>query len=607
MPLSIELGLIRDCRLLGLHLGIIRKVCVAILLEILATVFRVLSTISITVALDYSLLGSDKFGFIDYSRWFFHFQANDKMRVLQSCCLVGVFTCILSVSLSFISKTIISDVMRNSTDYIRNCIAKRFINLPFDQLNKNSHGYTVSLLRVDAMTAGSIINQVLYTPLKSLVELCGGIFLVTFVDIRLLIISILLVPLVWLTHWSWNQKVQPLEIRISEVYKRIDSHIVEIFRCIRMIRINNQEELELSKLKRDFHEFSSVDRTKWFRIEAVRSLWDLILPSLNIILIWWIGYELTTGRLSTGDVILFTMCLSIMVTPLHSIADSIASFQPITASIGRISSFLKNNSDQGNLHLLGSQGRVLDVPINTVEFRNVSFRYMDSQNDAIRNVNIVLNSKEKIAIIGSNGSGKSSFINLLAGFYRPTSGFIKINDISLDSLDIKSYRNCVSLLDQEISMFSASICENISYSHPTSSFKNVLDCSVSARADEFVRSLPDSYEHHIGFDGFGLSGGQKQRLSIARTLLKPCNILILDELSNQLDHSNEMLIVNNILYNNSSEIIIIITHQLDIVKKVDRVLMFEDGLLVEDGSHDELINVSIRYQQFWNMAPISDQ
>jgi ABC-type bacteriocin/lantibiotic exporter with double-glycine peptidase domain len=119
--------------------------------------------------------------------------------------------------------------------------------------------------------------------------------------------------------------------------------------------------------------------------------------------------------------------------------------------------------------------------------------------------------------------------------------------------------------------------------------------------------LPDSYEHHIGFDGFGLSGGQKQRLSIARTLLKPCNILILDELSNQLDHSNEMLIVNNILYNNSSEIIIIITHQLDIVKKVDRVLMFEDGLLVEDGSHDELINASIRYQQFWNMAPISDQ
>jgi ABC-type multidrug transport system fused ATPase/permease subunit len=238
-----------------------------------------------------------------------------------------------------------------------------------------------------------------------------------------------------------------------------------------------------------------------------------------------------------------------------------------------------------------------DVP--AVEFTDVSFKY-DNEKKILENLNFQVLRGEKIALIGSSGGGKTTLFKLLCGFYGAQSGLIKLYGIDMNKWSLSALRSLIALVSQDIHLFPGTIAENIGYGAPEPSLDEVINAAKAANAHDFIMELPKGYNTIIGEDGARLSGGEKQRISIARAILKDAPILLLDEPTSALDTQSEALVqeVFNKIMKNKTEIVI--AHRLSTIKECDRVLVLDQGTIMETGSHEELLLKDGVYKKLYN-------
>ena len=428
-------------------------------------------------------------------------------------------------------------------------------------------------------------------PLAGVVQLVGSLVVLAWVDWRLLIGSLLIAPLIYFTHRTWIGRIRPLQREARARRKTIDASATETFGGIRVVRGFSRQKSELNRYMRDSHLLARQALYIWWASRIIELLWSIFTPIAVSALLLYGGWQVLQGSLTIGDLMMFVVYALMLLNPLAVLAQSAAAFQNGLSALERVLELLAEPAeDETNMTAVARQPKEkLDSTMGgEIIFENVSFRYPNCQEFALRNINLVVESGAMTALVGKSGAGKTTLCNLVARFYRPTEGRILLDGTDIESSSLERYRSLLGIVDQEVFLFEGTVAENINYARNDASIEEVHRAAELSNSDEFIRSLPEGFDTMIGERGVKLSGGQRQRLAIARALLADPRILILDEATSSLDTYSERLIQQGLSTLIADRTTFVIAHRLSTITHADKIVVLDAGQITEVGTHHEL-------------------
>ena len=478
------------------------------------------------------------------------------------------------------------------------------VRLPLDKVFGLKSGGVASLLRDDAGSISELIFSMLYNPWRAIIQLAGCLVILAWIDWRLLLGSLVLLPVVFLTHRTWISRIRPLYRDIRTQRQDIDSTATEAFAGMRVVRAFGRQRSEAGRFTRNNHYMARQQLHVWWWARIVEIIWEVLIPLASAALLLYGGKQVLEGTISLGDLMMFLVYLAMLLSPLAVLANSAAAFQSSLAGLDRVLDLLGEPRE-----LAGGGSGVLinkaDVS-GRVTFRDVDFRYPSSGELVLQEIDLDVMPGETIALVGRSGAGKTTLTNLVARFYDPTRGAVELDGQDLRSIDVESYRRILGIVEQDVFLFDGTVAENIGYAARDASQQSVEAAARAANAHDFIMALDRGYETIIGERGVRLSGGQRQRIAIARALLADPRILILDEATSNLDSESERLIQQSLVTLMQGRTSFVIAHRLSTIAHADRIIVLEAGRVVQMGTHDELLGQPGQYRQMVEIQTLGD-
>src|SRR5688572_17198455 len=318
--------------------------------------------------------------------------------------------------------------------------------------------------------------------------------------------------------------------------------------------------------------------------------WGLLTSAVNVVIVWYGGYLNVAGGATIGDIMAFQWYTFLLMNPVWNIVNSFSELQRSLAAMERVFEVLGMEDDKPDR----ADARVAPRVVHEIRFENVEFEYRPGQ-PVVRDFNVVVKGGSVIALVGRSGAGKTTVTDLVARFHDPTKGRILVNGSDIRDFKLRSYRDLLALVQQDVFLFDGSVRDNIAYGRHDATAAEIEDAARRANAHEFIEKLPDQYETFVGERGVKLSGGQQQRLAIARAILKSPQILILDEATSNLDTESEQLIQQSMASLLAGRTTFVIAHRLSTVHRADLILLMEEGRITERGTHEQLMEARGAY------------
>ncbi|MDY6902668.1 MAG: peptidase domain-containing ABC transporter [Cyanobacteriota bacterium] len=404
---------------------------------------------------------------------------------------------------------------------------------------------------------------------------------------QLTLLTLLIVPPFFILAFASTSILRRMSREIFNAGAEQDSYLIQSLTGIRSVRsmaIEHTVRWRWEELLNDLIK-------KSFRAQIIGTRLQIVSGSIDTImstgLLWYGAYLVINNQLTIGQLIAFNMLMGNVISPFKRLSGVWNEFQEVMISTERINDVLEAEPEE---NLLASPRRHISELDGHIRFENVTFRYHpESEINVLENLNFEIKPEQMVAVVGRSGSGKTTLSKLILGLYPPTDGKVFIDGHDVSKISLKSLRKQIGVVDQDNFLFGGTIRENISVAHPEATLEEIMEAAHLAGADEFIQQLPMGYENQIGEGGGMLSGGQRQRLVIARALLGNPQLLIFDEATSSLDAETERVIQNNLKTILKGRTSLIIAHRLSTVRNADLILVLDKGLLVESGTHDELV------------------
>jgi len=383
---------------------------------------------------------------------------------------------------------------------------------------------------------------------------------------------------------------------------RTQSHLVEVLTGIQTVKAQNVEMISRWKWQSLYANYISRSFEKTVTGTALSET-SQVLQKLSQLLVLWVGAGLVlSGDLSLGQLIAFRIIAGYVTQPLLRLSSIWQSIQELKVSFERLADVVDTPEESDE----ADKAKIPLPPIDgNVRFEDVCFAFQSTTAQVLNHINLEIPSGTFVGVVGQSGSGKSTLTKLLSRLYSPSSGRLTIDGYDIDKVELYSLRRQIGIVPQEPLLFTGSVAENIALTDPDASSDAIVEAARLACAHEFIMELPAGYSSNVGERGANLSGGQRQRLALARTLLSRPRLLVLDEATSALDYDTERRVCDNLLDNLRHSTVFFITHRLSTIRRADRIVMLHDGVIAEQGTHDELIAQRGRYYALYRQQEVS--
>ena len=514
-------------------------------------------------------------------------EKNSTIMNLIPLAIIGLF--LLRGLTSFINDYTSTYLSGHLVQSLRKELFDKMLSLPTTYYDNNATGRAISRITNDVGQITVAGFNVITVVIKDGVTAIGLMALLLYIDWQLTLITLVVLPGVALCVRFVAKRLRGLSRRSQMLMGQLTQILSESIDCAKIVKIYGGQRFESTR----FDQASNDIRRNQIKQNSTSSLntgiTQLIIAMALALILYLATQRAQSSNFTAGNFMSFLTAMLLLFAPIKRITGISQSLQTGLAAAESVFGFLdeKSEADNGTIELSRTTGNI--------QFHQVSFRYEGANVNAINNMNLTIPAGKTVALVGFSGSGKTTVTSLIPRFYLPTSGHISLDNIPIDDYTLGSLRAQMALVSQEVVLFNDTVATNIRYAKPEASFEEIVAAAKAANALEFIEAMPEQFDTLIGENGVKLSGGQRQRLAIARALLKNAPILILDEATSALDTQSERLVqtaLDNLMQNRTT---LVVAHRLSTIENADLILVMEQGQVVEEGTHEQLIRLEGRY------------
>ena len=495
----------------------------------------------------------------------------------------------------YFAKAIMIRVAEEIKKTLQSQMAKSLINADTQIIDQKHSGKFISNLTYDVNQITNMLSTAILNLFKDSLTLFGLLFVMFYQNWKLSLIAIIMIPIAGMASKTLGKRVGKVVTEAQEKSGFLNTHLIELFKNHKLIKIFQREDYESKRTDGHLDQLKEKNikiNTVFVRLSPIM---ETLTGIMIAILIFYSGKLALNNEIEIGNFFSFLAAMMLAYQPVRALSNLNMILKQGLSAANRILPIIDNQNNI--IDQEGSQD--INITNSEIKFNNINFKYNADEKNILTNVNLNITGGKMTSLVGHSGAGKSTILNLIPRFYDVQSGDIMIDDQSIYKVKIKSLRDQISLVSQDTTLFDDTIKNNIRYAKDNVSDEEIVTAAKFSYAHEFIDKLPNKYETMIGENGIRLSGGEKQRLSIARAMIKKSPIILLDEATSSLDAETESKIQDALKILTKDRTTIVIAHRLSTILNSDQIYIIDAGNVVAKGKHDELLDNSELYKNFY--------
>lgn len=468
--------------------------------------------------------------------------------------------------------------------------------LSFSYYDNTNTGKLMSRIVADLFDISELAHHGPEDVFISILKIAGSFIILMSINVKITAILIFITFFMIYFSLNYNKKMKYIFKENKVKIANVNAQIQDSLSGIRVVKSFSNEHIENVKFQKGNNEFLQTKEDSYTIMGRYYSMNGFFQGILYLAVVLFGGIFISLHSLTTSDLVVYILYINIFLNPIDKLVNFTEQYQRGITGFERFLEIIETHPDivdrKGAVELSNTKGEIC--------LENVTFSY-DNKNTILKNINVNIPAGRNVAIVGPSGGGKTTFCSIIPRFYEVDDGKVSIDGIDIKNIKLRSLRNNIGIVQQDVYMFSGTIGENIAYGKPDSTEEEIIKAAKLANAHEFIMGLEQGYDTYVGERGVKLSGGQKQRISIARVFLKNPPILILDEATSALDNESERLIQNSLDILSKNRTTIVIAHRLSTIRNADSILVLTEDGIQEQGTHEELLKKDGIYSSLYNM------
>ena len=485
-----------------------------------------------------------------------------------------------------------NSVVKTLQTQLAACILKSDIST----IESKHSGKYIAHFFYDVGQVSQLVGSGLLNLMKDSMTLIVLVSLMFYQNWNLALFAIIIMPLAVIVAKSLGKRLGKAVSQSAKIEGSLTSYLSEVIKGTRMIKIYQQENFEFDRSKKKIDERTNIQIKIANILIRATPIMEILTGIMIGGFIYYSGFMIVNGQMQINNFFSFLTAMMLAYQPIRSLATINMLFNQGAVGAKRVFNII---DAEPNIKENGSDPN-LNIKKGNIKFEEVSFSYPNTEEQAVKNINISVDGGTTVALVGHSGAGKSTIINLLPRFYDPKEGKVYIDEQNIKSVTLSSLRKNISMVSQDIILFDDTIRANIAYANMNASEEQIKKACDFAAATEFIEKLPQKFETIIGENGVRLSGGQKQRVSIARAVLKNSPIILLDEATSSLDAESEEKVQNAVMNLTKNKTTLVIAHRLSTIIRADKIIVINQGKISSIGTHDELLKNSTIYKNLYS-------